>query len=276
MWFMNFMMRCHPGCQLAPRWFLLFGKMVILVLIFHPSWKGVYIWRALKIYTWCMEVGNPYWQKASWVEKIHWRQIFGRVVGFSKESPPSSFWSCGSTSPRMLVSTEGLQLGIPSKSNIVLITFLIHEYMTMHLDVFLMPIFFAIKRCQGSSNWFLGLELTNSFQTFRAPWCGRRSFKICFVVVKNDHLLYLQFTRLNNAENEQNPNVFMWEVARCFADKLRGATSHRHIDTLHPVEPRFHLEVFSESFLSFKKRTCGFVQRDGCVKEVLTDDKDWL
>ena len=137
---MWFMIRCHHGCQLAPRWFLLFGKMVILVLIFHPSWKGVYIWGALKIYTWCMEVGNPYCQKksqlggcstgvgflAGWLGSARKRAI----SGYLKKSPSKQFLKLRFNSNDLDVSlsqddsasTEGLQLGIPSKWNIILIT----------------------------------------------------------------------------------------------------------------------------------------------------------
>lgn len=218
---MWFMIRCHHGCQLAPRWFLLFGKMVILVLIFHPSWKGVYIWGALKIYTWCMEVGNPYCQKksqlggcstgvgflAGWLGSARKRAI----SGYLKKSPPSKqFLKLRFNSNDLDVSlsqddsasTEGLQLGIPSKWNIILITtasqkktpkeMIWNDIQKPSLATHMMPIFFwgSKDAFRGPGFWFLGLELTNSFQAFRAPWCGWRSLKICFVEVKHDHLLY--------------------------------------------------------------------------------------
>lgn len=132
------------------------------------------------------------------------------------------------------------------------------------LATHMMPIFFwgSKDAFRGPGFWFLGLELTNSFQAFRAPWCGWRSLKICFVV-GICLLKWNMTTCLKMLKWAKSKRVHVKSWPRCFADKLRGGTSHRHIDTLHPVEPRFHAEVFSESFPSFKKRTCGFVQRDG-------------
>ena len=99
-------------------------------------------------------------------------------------------------------STEGLQLGIPSKSNIILITTASKKKAPKEMtwndtrNLVWLPIwclYFLLRSkdaFRGPGFWFLGLELTNSFQAFRAPWCGWRSLKICFVEVKHDHLLY--------------------------------------------------------------------------------------
>lgn len=151
---MWFMIRCRHGCQLAPRWFLRFGKMVILVLIFPP-----FLERSIHLKG-SQNLHLMHGSRESLLSKKSQLGGFSTGVGFLvgwlgsarkraisrylKKSPPSKQFLrlCFNSNDLDVflsqddsASTEGLQLGIPSKSNIILITTASKEKSTQGNDM---------------------------------------------------------------------------------------------------------------------------------------------